>query len=216
MIGEFLLISRKINKKIAEIFTNNKDVVLDLGCGNKPNYHKYIKGEIICFDKSKNRITKIIGDADKLPFRANSFDKVISVNSLYYFKKPFNIVKDLHKILKKNGKIVLVLPFFYPVHDVPVDKYRFTEYGLRTLLEEYFKIDKIKSIGGIFNIPAVIMHSLIKGLPLLFPNVLRSFVKIIAYALYPFYIIAQIFSILDVFDRTRRFPTYYFVVASKK
>jgi hypothetical protein len=102
------------------------------------------------------------------------------------------------------------------LHDAPVDRYRFTEYGLRALLGEYFKIEKIETFGGIFNIPAIILHSLIKGLPLLFPKAIRIFVKIIAYVLYPFYIIAQIFSLLDIFDRTRRFPTYYFLVASKK
>lgn len=216
MIGEFFIISEGINKKIAEIFTNNKDVVLDLGCGNKPGYHKPIKGKIICFDKFKNKITHVAGDADQLPFRADSFDKIISVNSFYYFKSPFSVAKDLRRILKKGGKIVLVLPFFYPIHDAPVDKYRFTEYGLRALLGEYFKIERIEPIGGIFNLPAVILHSLIKGLPLVFPKSIRSFVKIAAYVFYPFYIIAQIFSLLDVFDRTKRFPTYYFIEASKK
>lgn len=216
MIGEFFLISEKINRKIADVFTNNEDVVLDLGCGNKPGYHKHIKGKIICFDRFKNKIMHVVGDADKLPFRANSFDKIVSINSLYYFRNPFNVMKDLHKSLKKNGRVVLVLPFFYPIHDAPADRYRFTEYGLRALLEEHFKIDKIEPIGGIFNMPAVILHSLIKGLPLLFPKPIRSFVKIAAYLFYPFYIIAQIFSLLDMFDRTRRFPTYYFLVAGKK
>ncbi len=216
MIGEFFIISKKIKKNIAKIFNNTNDRILDLGCGNKPSYHKHIKGKIICFDKFKNKIIHVVGDVDKLPFKANSFDKVISVNSLYYFKNPFNVVKDLHKILKKNGKLVLVLPFFYPIHDAPLDKYRFTEYGLRTLLDEYFRIEKIKPIGGIFNAPAIILHSLIKGLPLLFPKALRSFAQIIMYILYPFYILAQLISILDVFDKTERFPTYYFLVASKK
>lgn len=216
MIGEFFIISKRINKKIAEVFVNSKDIVLDLGCGNKPSYHEHIKGKIICFDKFKNQITHVVGDADELPFKADSFDKIISVNSFYYFKNPFNVIKDLHKILKKNCKLVLVLPFFYPIHDIPVDKYRFTEYGLRALLEEYFKIEKIKPIGGIFNAPAIILHSLVKGIPLLFPKALRSFIQIIMYALYPFYILAQLISILDVFDKTERFPTYYFLVASKK
>lgn len=216
MIGEFFLISGKINKEIAEIFANNKDAVLDLGCGNKPGYHRQIKGKIICFDRSKNKITHVVGDADKLPFRADSFDKIISVNSFYYFKNPFRVAKDLRRILKKGGKIVLVLPFFYPIHDAPADKYRFTEYGLRALLEEDFKIERVKAFGGVFSMPAIILHSLIKGMPLLFPKALGRLVQIIMYLLYPFYILAQLIGILDIFDKTGRFPTYYLVAASRK
>lgn len=216
MIGEFFIIAGKIKKNVGYVFTNDKDKILDLGCGNRPYYHKSIKGNIICFDKSKTKITDVVGDADKLPFKTNLFDKIISINSFYYFKNPFSVVKDLHRILKKDGKLVLVVPFFYPLHDAPFDKYRFTEHGLRSLLEEEFKIEKIKTIGGIFNVPAIIFHALIKGVPLMFTKPLRNFIQIIMYIFYPFYIIAQLFSIFDIFDRTGRFATYYFVVASKK
>ena len=216
MIGEFFLISWKINNRIAEVFNNSKDKILDLGCGSNPSYHKSMKGKIICLDIIKTNKTHIISDADKLPFKPNSFDKIISVNSFYYFKNPFNVVKSINKILKKGGKLVLVLPFYYPIHDAPDDKYRFTEYGLRTLLENDFRIERIETIGGIFNMPAVILHSLIKGIPLLFSKEIIKFIQILTYILWPIYIIAQLFSILDIFDRTKRFPTYYFVVAEKK
>lgn len=216
MIGEFFLVSWKLDKKISKIFNNEEDKILDIGCGSNPGYHKSMKGKIICTDIIKTNKTHLISDADNLPFKPNSFDKTISVNSFYYFKNPFNVVKSIHNILKKDGKLVLILPFYYPIHDAPYDKYRFTEYGLRTVLEEYFKIERIETIGGIFNQPAVILHSLIKGIPLLFPKETRKFIQILAYILWPFYIIAQLFSILDILDITRRFPTYYFVVAEKK
>ena len=216
MIGEFFIIRRRIEKEAEKIFSNDNDKILDLGCGDGPYYHKHIKGKIICFDITKTETTKIVGDADKLPFKENSFDKVISINSFYYLKNPFSVAEDVSKILKKNGKFVLVVPFFYPIHDIPADKYRFTEHGLRTLLEEHFKIEKIKPTGGIFNVPSIILHSIIKGFPLLFPKSTRSFIQVIMYVLYPLYIAVQLISILDVLDRTGRFPTYYFVVAIKK
>lgn len=216
MIGEFFLLSRKIKQNIGDVFTDENDCILDLGCGSKPSYHRIIKGKIVCFDKTKNKIIHVAGSADKIPFKANSFDKIISINSFYYFENPFDVAKDLNKILKKNGKLVLVLPFFYPIHDAPLDRYRFTEYGLKTLLEPSFKIEKIKALGGVFNVPAIVLHSAIKGLPLLFPKPFRNFIQFIAYVLYPLYIVAQIFAILDMFDKTGRFPTCYFVSAIKK
>jgi len=216
MIGDFFIIKNKIKNLINYEFNGKNDKVLDLGCGSNPHYHKGFKGKIICLDINKTSKTHIVSDADKLPFKPSSFDKVISVNSFYYFNNPFNVVKSINKILKKGGKLVLVLPFYYPIHDAPDDKYRFTEYGLRAVLEEDFKIERIETIGGIFNHPAVILHSLIKGIPLLFSKNIRKFVQILTYILWPVYILAQMFSILDIFDITKRFPTYYFVVAEKK
>ena len=216
MLGEFFIIKSKIKNLIRDSLSDENDRILDLGCGSSPYYHEDIRGKIVCADIKKTSKTHIVSDADRLPFKPDSFDKVISVNSFYYFKNPFEVVKSLHKILRKNGELILVAPFFYPIHDVPDDKYRFTENGLRALLEDNFKIEKLGTIGGIFNHPAVILHSLIKGLPLLFPKKIRGFVQIPAYVLWPFYIIAQVFSLLDFLDITKRFPTYYFVVAAKR
>lgn len=217
MLGEFFIIKKQIEKYIKNIFKNSNDNILDLGCGENPYYHNFIKGRIICFDIKNFDKTQVVGDADFLPFKRNSFDKVIAINSLYYFKDPFKVVESLGKILKRNGKLVIVMPFFYPIHDAPIDKYRFTEFGLRELLEDYFKVKKIKAIGGFFNLPAVILHSMIKGLPLLAPKPIKNPAKVLSHLVfYVPYIIAQLISILDVFDKTNRFPTYYITVATKK
>ena len=216
MLGEFFIVKSRIKNLINSEFKSNNDKILDLGCGDIPYYHEDIQGKIICLDIKKTSKIHLISDAGKLPFKPNSFDEVISVNSFYYFNNPFDVIKSIHNILKKGGKLILIVPFLYPVHDAPDDRYRFTEYGLRTLLEDSFRIERIETIGGIFNHPAVILHSLIKGIPLLFSRKTRKFVQILVRVLWPFYIIAQLFSILDAVDITRRFPTYYFVVAGKK
>ena len=214
MIGEFFFISRKIRKKICRIFSDENALVLDLGAGENPKYQKCMKGSIVGFDIRRTQKTKVLGDGNKLPFKGNSFNKIISVNSFYYLENPFDVAGDLNRILKKNGQLVMVMPFYYPVHDAPFDNYRFTEYGIRKMLGKNFKIKEITAVGGVFNIPAIIMHSLIKGVPLLFKGFLKK-IALLVYLLYPLYLIAQLVSLLDIFDRTKRFPTYYFVVAAK-
>ena len=105
----------------------------------------------------------------------------------------------------------------YPIHDIPDDKFRFTEYGIRKLLKDNFEVKEIKTVGGVFNIPAVFFHSLIKGIPLATPKNARkviSFFTIIVF--YPFYLLAQLFSLLDFLDKSRRWPTYYFTIAIRK
>lgn len=223
MTLEFVIIRKKLLKCFESAdkkYTGkikDTDRILDLGCGQKPYYHSKLKGKIVCFDKLPTKKAHIIGDADYLPFKSNSFDKAISVNSLYYFKNPFNVVQDIAKILKKNGQLILVVPFIYPIHDAPYDKYRFTEYGLRELLKRDFQILEIKAIGGIFNLPAVFFHSLIKGIPLMSPKRVRPIIKLFSIIFfYPFYLLAQLLSLLDILDKSKRWVTYYFAVAVKK
>lgn len=217
IFGEFVIQRAQLIRRISGIFTDDRNKVLDIGCGNNPYYHNYMKGKVTCFDIKKSKIAHIVGDADYLPFRKNSFDKIIMVNSLYYFKNPFKVIENAAGLLKKGGRLVIITPFFYPIHDAPVDKYRFTEHGLKTMLQDYFKVEKIEPIGGIFTFPAVALHSLIKGLPLIAPRYLKAIIKILAYVVFYIpYLLAQLISILDVLDRTKRFPTYYFAVAARR
>ncbi|MAE43262.1 hypothetical protein CMO93_05805 [Candidatus Woesearchaeota archaeon] len=216
MFGEYFLIRKKIDNLFKGIFSKS-ELILDVGCGNKPSYHKNIKANIVCIDIGKTKKTHVICDAKSLPLKKSKFDGIVCVNSLYYHNNPYKSIKEFSNVLRKNGKLVLVTPFIYPVHDAPDDKYRFTEYGIKELLKENFNIKEIKTIGGIFNLPAVFFHSLIKGIPLMVPKNIRklvSFISIIMF--YPFYILAQLISLLDFLDKTRRWSTYYFVISVKK
>ena len=216
MIGEFFIIKARIKKRLEGMFNNGKDIVLDLGCGDNPHYYKNIKGNIVCLDIIKSDKTNIVADADFLPLKKNSFDKVIMINSLYYFKNPLNVLENLCPILKKNGKLIIIVPFMYPIHDAPDDKYRFTEFGLNTMLQDNFKVLSIEPVGGFFTLPSVVLHSIIKGIPLLFPKDIGNFFQALTYILWPLYIAAQLIGILDILDRTRRWPVYYIAVAQKK
>lgn len=203
IFGEFFILKRRIKNLIKKIPQSKDDLVLDIGCGSKPYYHKLIKGKIISVDIARSKTADIICDSHNIPLKKEKFDKVICINSFYYFSNPFESLKEIKRVLKKDGKLVIITPFIYPLHDVPLDKYRFTEYGIRNLLKKDFKIEKIKAIGGIFSLPAVIFHSVIKGIPLFI-------------IFYPIYLLVQLLSLLDFLDFSNRWPTYYFIIASKK
>ncbi|PIR97579.1 MAG: hypothetical protein COT91_00690 [Candidatus Doudnabacteria bacterium CG10_big_fil_rev_8_21_14_0_10_41_10] len=213
---DFFILFSQINKEIKKIFSNKNEEVLDVGCGSKPRYHSCIKGKITCFDALKSEITDVVGDADKLQqyFGERKFNKIISVNSLYQFRDPKNVVAQMHSLLASFGTLVLVVPFMYPLHDIPHDRYRFSEYGIRELMANKFDIKKIKPIGGMFNLPAMVLHSAVKALSGYYKK-LPVITWILAVPLYLLYLLAQIFSLLDFFDRSGRFVCLYLVVASK-
>ena len=216
MLGEFFIIKKKVLSLMKGIFKNS-DLVLDAGCGKNPYYHKAIKSRIICADILQTKGVHLVADSMSLPLKKSKFDGVVSINSLYYCNNPEKAIKEFSYVLKNRGKLILMMPFIYPIHDAPDDKYRFTEYGIRELLKKDFIIERINTVGGIFNLPAVFFHSLMKGIPLLAPKGIRKTVRAVSIiVLYSFYIAAQAISILDFLDNSRRWPTYYFTIAIKK
>tara|TARA_Y100000034_G_C6908865_1_gene422662 strand:- start:4731 stop:5387 length:657 start_codon:yes stop_codon:yes gene_type:complete len=99
--------------------------VLELGSSEKltPLLHKNSKSSII-LDISfnilkKTTITKnsflINGDGTKLPFKSNSFDTIICSETIYYFDKPIEFIKEAKRVLKKNGTLLVVNlnPFWF-------------------------------------------------------------------------------------------------------
>ena len=64
----------------------------------------------------RQAIAKRIGDrtcwiqaeASKLPLADASFDWVVCANSFHYFRKPLECLREFHRCLIPNGKLVLV------------------------------------------------------------------------------------------------------------
>lgn len=59
---------------------------------------------------------------------------------LYVLEHVFELdrsVQSMHRALKAGGTLVIAVPHLYPYHDEPTDYWRFTEYGLRELLESF-------------------------------------------------------------------------------
>src|SRR3989344_2002611 len=200
----FLVINSRMRRLWRGIFSGNEHV-LDVGCGDAPRYHRFIPGNIVCGDRAAAKKADVLLNAHSLPFKDKSFEGVVCVNSLYYYEDPGFAIGEFSRVLRKNGKLVVVTPFIYPLHDAPHDKYRFTEHGLKGLLQGKFAVERIVPVGGIFSVPVVMVHSLRKGIPLMMPKGVRKFMTVFCGIV--FFIpgvLAEFVSVLDVLDRTGR------------
>ena len=74
------------------------------------------------------------------------YDLVICTNVLEHIYDVRTAVNNLYKLVKKDGNIVVSVPFVYPLHDEPEDFWRFTEHSLRKLFEN-FEITTLKKTG---------------------------------------------------------------------
>lgn len=138
---------RLVRKKLETILANKSAVVLDVACGTgdlavelQTNAEAKIIGTDFCrpmlsiaFDKNAKNNTKIPyieADGMNLSFADNSFDAVTIAFGLRNFSNWQDGLKEFHRILKKDGKLV-VLEFSTPI--VPGFKQLFNLYFTQIL-----------------------------------------------------------------------------------
>jgi SAM-dependent methyltransferase len=133
-----------INNRSFNLISHHiKGIVLDLGCGEKP-----FKKEIKRLSKSyfgidwpssmhkKSEIDIYSNISKALPFKSNSVNTIVSFQVMEHLPEPLVFLKECRRILCNNGKIILTTPFMWGVHEEPHDYYRYTQYGLKYLLDQ--------------------------------------------------------------------------------
>lgn len=71
----------------------------------------------------------------------NSFDLVLCTEVIEHTLNPFAAVKELHRLLKPGGKLLMSTPFDFRIHGPLPDCWRFTEHGLRAMLSHFEKVE---------------------------------------------------------------------------
>jgi SAM-dependent methyltransferase len=74
----------------------------------------------------------ICGDAHCLPFVSKIFDLVVSKDSLEHLSDPDLALREVGRVLKPEGRLVVWVPFLHPFHGD--DLFRYTPIGLRQVL----------------------------------------------------------------------------------
>jgi ubiquinone/menaquinone biosynthesis C-methylase UbiE len=159
-------------------------------------------------------------DIISIPVSDSSFDIVLLTEVLEHLPEPLPALKELNRVLKKGGYLYLTVPQGWEEHIPPHDYYRYTQYGLRHLLEKAdFRIEKIEKRGGYFKYIAFRMWHVI-SMPFLnretvFKRIAGSFVKLgLMCFLVPVSIIC--YFVDDVFDKEKTLTLGYQVVAVKR
>lgn len=119
-----------------------KGDIIDVGCGEKPykqlfDYGKYIGIEVEQEGHDHtNEDIDIFYDGKVIPFGANTFDSAITSQVLEHVFEPDAFLKEIHRVLKPNGHLLLTVPFVWDEHEQPFDYARYSSFGLKYLLEK--------------------------------------------------------------------------------
>ena len=149
--------------------------LVDLGCGKVPLYESYriYASECLCADWEstlhQNPFLDITCDLNApLPFPSEEFNTIILSDVLEHIARPEALWKEMYRILQPGGKIILNVPFFYKLHEIPHDYFRYTRYALQNFASSSgFKIVMLKEMGGLPEILTDLSAKLIYHLPLI-------------------------------------------------
>lgn len=74
-------------------------------------------------------------DAARLPLSDDRLDAVIILEVVEHLRCPREALSEAARVLKPGGRLLLSMPFLYPIHDAPHDYQRYTRHGLERELE---------------------------------------------------------------------------------
>lgn len=130
--------------------------LLDLGCGKVPFYDLYREyvSENVCIDwrnslHGNDHLDAVCDLTEDLPFVDASFDSILLSDVLEHIPTPDVLWREMARLLRPGGKLLLNVPFFYCLHEEPYDYYRYTRYALGRFAETNgFDVILIKEVGG--------------------------------------------------------------------
>ena len=134
-------------------------------------YSKFKKNTKITFSnvESYNKSFKIIDLTKNIKF-SKFYDRIIIFNVLEHISNLKVALKNLNRLLKKNGELIGSTPFLYRVHGAPKDYSRFTaDFLLQEFRSAGFKNIRIQYLGyGPFLASFSILHGVLKFMPFIY------------------------------------------------
>jgi SAM-dependent methyltransferase len=140
----------------AEIYMTGR--VLDIG-GKKikkrgyfrPPFDKVKSWEYLNIDKKTK--PDYCCSAKEIPVNSNSFDTVLLCEILEHIDEPETVIREALRVLKTKGKIIISMPFLFPIHGDPFDYQRFTGDKFRYILKKNkVKILELKRMGYYYSV----------------------------------------------------------------
>ncbi|OGE16786.1 hypothetical protein A2769_01355 [Candidatus Daviesbacteria bacterium RIFCSPHIGHO2_01_FULL_37_27] len=213
-----------------------KGKLIDIGCGRMP-YRKELEPLVESYiGVDHPNVSKlysggykpeVLANAKKLPFKNNMFDIALLLQVLEHVDDPGKVVKEAARVLKPNGVLIISIPFFYPLHDMPYDFGRYTKTALKSFIDgAHLRIIKIETQGGFFEFWLQMLNTfLIKRINDMFKNLnlptiillIPTIILAVPLILVNNFLILIIKRLSQVVPRyPDYFPLDYLVVARKK
>ena len=134
-------------------------VVLDIGAGEATLRARVKDARYIAIDRGIGHAgwdysgLDAVGDAGCIPLADATCDLVVSKQVLEHLPDPARAVREIARVCRPGGLVVLSTNQQWPQHQKPHDFFRFTSYGLRHVFEQAgLGVEAIEPMGGAFSV----------------------------------------------------------------
>lgn len=129
--------------------------LLDLGCGFVPLYAAYrdLVTSVTCADwpntlHANPHLDVAVDLTEPLPLPDAAFDTVLLTDVLEHLPTPELAMKEVARILRPTGVVLIGVPFMYGIHEAPHDYHRYTEHRLRQLcVDQGLSVQELDAYG---------------------------------------------------------------------
>lgn len=142
-INPFFFIRLRLFQKIQKLAPALQGKLLDFGCGRKPYRNLFINvSEYIGLDMQQTGHDHSLSEIDvfydgkKIPFENETFDAIFSAEVFEHIFNLDEMLDELHRVLKKDGKMLISIPFMWGEHEQPHDYARYTSFAIKYILEQ--------------------------------------------------------------------------------
>ncbi|MCW3161751.1 class I SAM-dependent methyltransferase [Chryseobacterium oryctis] len=77
----------------------------------------------------ESQVNFILYEGEKFPFEDKKFDKIFTVNTVYFWKKPIDFLNEIYRVLKDKGTFVLTFGQRDFMEKLPFTQFDFTLYN---------------------------------------------------------------------------------------
>jgi len=88
-------------------------------------------------DMRKGPGVDVILDLHKIDLNSGSVGAVLLLDTIEHVEYPRKALSEIHRILNKEGILIMSSVMNFPIHDYPYDYWRFTPQAFKSLLTEF-------------------------------------------------------------------------------
>jgi SAM-dependent methyltransferase len=143
--------------------------LIDLGCGDMP-FRALVIDQVSLYESldlwPRSPTVTYVGDIQNMLMIADAmYDTALCIEVLEHVPNPCAAAREIYRILKPGGRLILSVPHLSRLHDEPYDFYRYTHYGLEHLLHQAgLEVMTIQKRGGLFSFFGHQIATIIVGL----------------------------------------------------
>ncbi len=143
-------------KNLRRVTYDRTGILVDIGCGRQP-YQSLLPAAMRVGidlpyysggDPAAQPVVACYGHAASLPLRDRVAQTAVAFQVLEHVPEPLPILQEAYRVLVPGGRLLVTVPQSFPMHGIPHDYYRYTQYGITWLLEQaHFRVLSVEPNG---------------------------------------------------------------------